>query len=325
MTRYIRLRTLLFTALLANSACSLTDHPTSASPLGEPISLAEFDAALAAGPGQLEVRSVPSATWQVPRSGLINLEHPRARAAGLTDTMEPIEISVHVISHPSAGTFLIDSGVAATFSDGPSEDLSWVVRRAMDLSTLTVRQSTRALLTELGTPVAGVFLTHLHLDHIMGIGDLPPGVPLYTGPGDAAARAFEHAFSRGTNNRLLARGGDIQEWAFGAESDDLRAVDVFGDGQLFALSVPGHTPGSTAYLARAVDGLHLYVGDASHTVWGWENGVEPGRFSADIPRSARSLAALKALAARYPTIHVYPGHQSIPRSPTSVADFGDAS
>jgi len=89
-------------------------------------------------------------------------------------------------------------------------------------------------------------------------------------------------------------------------------LDVFGDGTVWALAVPGHTPGSTAYLARTPTGPVLLVGDACHTAWGWENGVEPGKFSADLPKSADSLARLKRLVARHPEIDVRLGHQALP-------------
>jgi hypothetical protein len=60
---------------------------------------------------------------------------------------------------------------------------------------------------------------------------------------------------------------------------------------------------------RTPDGPKLLVGDASHTRWGWENGVEPGTFSLDGPQSALSLAVLRELASEYPQLDVYLGHQ----------------
>jgi hypothetical protein len=60
---------------------------------------------------------------------------------------------------------------------------------------------------------------------------------------------------------------------------------------------------------RTPDGPLLYTGDASHTRWGWENGVEPGTFSLDGPLSAQSLAALRQLAQDVPEIEVRVGHQ----------------
>ena len=86
-------------------------------------------------------------------------------------------------------------------------------------------------------------------------------------------------------------------------------LDIFNDRSVWALRVPGHTPGCTAYLVRTPDGPVLLVGDACHTAWGWENGVEPGSFSHDKPASAKSLAMLQALVERHPEIDVRLGHQ----------------
>jgi len=53
----------------------------------------------------------------------------------------------------------------------------------------------------------------------------------------------------------------------------------------------------------------LYTGDACHTRWGWDHGVEPGTFSSDVERSAESLARLAKLAAEHPSLRVHLGHQ----------------
>jgi glyoxylase-like metal-dependent hydrolase (beta-lactamase superfamily II) len=86
-------------------------------------------------------------------------------------------------------------------------------------------------------------------------------------------------------------------------------LDVFGDGSLWAFHLPGHTPGSMAFLARTADGSRLLVGDNSHTRWGWDNAVEPGSFTADHERNAESLRWLRSFADRHPEIEVYLGHQ----------------
>jgi glyoxylase-like metal-dependent hydrolase (beta-lactamase superfamily II) len=87
-------------------------------------------------------------------------------------------------------------------------------------------------------------------------------------------------------------------------------IDVFGDGSLWAIQSPGHTPGSTAYLARTTKGPQLMIGDATHTRWGWDNGVEPGTYSEDGPLSVVSLQKLLELSASHPAMTVHPGHQN---------------
>jgi glyoxylase-like metal-dependent hydrolase (beta-lactamase superfamily II) len=118
-------------------------------------------------------------------------------------------------------------------------------------------------------------------------------------------------FVQGSTNTLLAGKQALQEWPFQPDPQQQfdGVVDVFGDGSLFAISVPGHTAGSTAYLVRSTQGPVLLTGDASHTRWGWDNGVEPGDFTRDNDANLRSLQQMKALVARYPQIDVRVGHQ----------------
>jgi len=177
---------------------------------------------------------------------------------------------------------------------------------AMNTKALVLRQSTRQLSNSLGG-VNGVFLTHIHIDHIMGLTDLSAATPVFIGPGDARLSGALNVFTQGTTDRLLKVQGQLREWQYG----QAQVLDVFGDGSFFAIHSPGHTPGLTAYLAMTTQGPQLMIGDATHTRWGWENGVEPGTYSADIPQSAVSLALLADLARRAPEIQVHPGHQSL--------------
>jgi glyoxylase-like metal-dependent hydrolase (beta-lactamase superfamily II) len=173
-----------------------------------------------------------------------------------------------------------------------------------------VRITTAEWLAQNG-PIAGVFLTHLHLDHVMGLPDVPGDVPIYLGPGETEHTDWTTWLMRGSFDDLLAQKGALQEWGFG--DDTQQVIDVFGDQSVFAIAAPGHTEGSTAYLVRSTTGPVLVLGDASHTAWGWQNGVEPGSFSHDVELSARSLARLKALVERHPAIRAIPGHQSLPQ------------
>jgi glyoxylase-like metal-dependent hydrolase (beta-lactamase superfamily II) len=258
-------------------------------------------------PGPIALEKHLAADWSVPLSGLLNLEHPKAIAAGLEDRQEPIQVYVYTLRHPLYGTFIVDSGISESFMDtAGNEDISFIVSKAMNMQALEVKMTTADLDRSVGG-IDGVFLTHIHMDHIMGLTDLGPEVPVYSGPGDSAASSVTHLATRGTTDRLLAKVEVLREWQFDATG----IVDIFGDGSAWAIHVPGHTPGSTAYLVRTPTGSHLLIGDATHTRWGWENAVEPGSYSQDGPLSAASLALLKQLAAAHPGLAVHPGHQSL--------------
>jgi N-acyl homoserine lactone hydrolase len=299
------------------AGCAVTSHGTAPAQLGVPRSLAELEAVIDQ-PGPIEVQTLVAADWQVPLSGLINLESAAAREDKLEDRAEPIQIFLHSLHHPTRGTFIVDSGVeSALAGDRSQAAVGGLVASLAGLDTLRVKLDTRTWLATQREPLAGVLLTHLHLDHVMGLPDVPGGTPIYTGAGEAQASSFENLFVRGTTNQELSGHAPLQEWQFGSSASGSNAagiagvLDIFGDGTLWALSVPGHTPGSTAYLARSLRGPVLLTGDACHTAWGWRHAVEPGTFSSDQARSRRSLLALLELARRHPSLDVRLGHQPL--------------
>jgi glyoxylase-like metal-dependent hydrolase (beta-lactamase superfamily II) len=305
------LAALAVACLPAGLGCRASTHPTEDAHLGTPARGGQLEAVMET-PGPIEVQTVVAVDWAVPRSGLINLDHPRAKAAGLTDGDEPIQVFVHVLRHPTRGVFLVDSGVARRVTEDPAEaGVGFAVRKVMHLEKMKMQNDTASVLRSLHQPLAGVLLTHLHLDHIMGLPDVPPGTPIFAGPGETKDRAFLFMFSQGSIDALVKGQSPLREWQFQPDPDHRFAgvLDVFGDGSLWALWVPGHTAGSTAYLARTPHGPVLMTGDASHTRWGWEHDVEPGTYSFDRPRSAESLATLRALVARHPRTDVRLGHQ----------------
>lgn len=256
--------------------------------------------------GPIEFKKHLAAHWAVPLSGLLNLEHPKAIEAGLEDKEESIDIYVYSIEHPQFGTFIVDSGVSESFSNSSVEnEASWIVESAMNMAALDVQKTTKVLDSELGG-IDGVLLTHIHMDHIMGLPDLT-GTPVYGGPGDASLSTFMNLFTQGTTNRILETVQSIGQWQF----DDEGVIDVFGDGSLWAIHTPGHTPGATAYLANTTNGPQLMIGDATHTAWGWRNGVEPGTYSHDIEASKESLSTLKTLELKHTNLNIHPGHQSL--------------
>jgi N-acyl homoserine lactone hydrolase len=307
-------RTLLAVAgLTLVTGCTITSHETQKADLGKALNSRAM-LALIDEPGPLEVETVTSADWVIDRSGLINLDHPRAKQAGLKEGDEPIQIYFHVITHPTRGAFLVDTGVENALRDAPDDAVvSGMAAKAMHMERMRIHEPLGAWLSARRVQPSGVLLTHLHLDHVLGLRDVAPATPVYVGPGEAHQRSFMNLMVRSVTDRVLTGKGPLQELSFKKDADGrftgLR--DLFGDGSLFVLHVPGHTPGSLAFLARTSDGPVLITGDTCHTAWGWQNDVEPGSFTADHAGNARSLGALRQLVKEHPKIAVLLGHQHI--------------
>ncbi|WP_437938209.1 MBL fold metallo-hydrolase [Sorangium sp. So ce341] len=304
-------RALLASALLlgactepspAPKAPPASTHDAGKATLGEPTTLQAMEALLDdAGP--ITVQTVVSARWESSRSGLINLEHERA--AALTDGAEPVEITFHALAHPTRGLYIIDTGAAQALAAHDHPLRTGAVGQAFNFGALRVEVGLGVWRGD--RSLAGVLLTHLHFDHVLGLPDVARDVPIFLGPGESAFESSFHALTQPVVDQLLDGRAALQEWVFDGDG----AIDVFGDASLFALAAPGHTPGSVAYVARTPEGPVLFTGDVCHTVWGWRNDVEPGTFSYDRADSARSLAFLRALAARHPSMQVRLGHQSL--------------
>jgi N-acyl homoserine lactone hydrolase len=301
------------------TGCSVSTHPVTPSDLGTARRSADL-LAVVDQPGPLQVETINASEWSVDRSGLLDLDDPRAKAAGLKDGDEPIQIFFHVIHHPQKGTFLIDTGVERALRDAPDRAaVRGLVATVAHVDRMKVHEPLGDWLARQAGPLAGVFFTHLHIDHIAGAPDLPPGTPIYAGPGETSSHAFANLFIQGVTDRALEGKGPLHEWPFAPDPDGrFSVVDVFSDGSLWAIWVPGHTPGSTAYLARTPSGPVLFVGDTCHTRWGWENHVAPGAFTEDRASNVISLEKLERLVAEHPGIDVRLGHQYL-HGPPKVA------
>jgi glyoxylase-like metal-dependent hydrolase (beta-lactamase superfamily II) len=294
-------------------ACTPTDHPISRATMGVSRSSTEMLSVLSE-PGPVLVETVLAADWKVDLSGLLNLDSEAAQAAGLQDREEPIQIYFHVLTHPARGTFLIDSGVEAALRDAPDQAaLSGLAAWAFHADWLKVRAPLREWLSAHQVQPTGVLLTHLHADHLLGLPELDADTPLYIGPGEAEGRSLTNVFVRPTMTRLLAGHEPFRELSFEHDSGGrFRGVlDLFGDRSVWVLHVPGHTPGSLAFVVRTPTGPVLFTGDTCHTAWGWNHDVEPGSFTQDQEANAQSLAALRKLARENPNLEVRLGHQPL--------------
>lgn len=298
------LRVSLFFFLIS---CSVTSHQSKQVQLGKPFSLQNLNQDVK---GPITFQKFTSADWEVERGGLINLNDPKA--AGLKPGPEPIQIYFYVIDHPKFGRYVIDTGISKEFRKDPKDwPVSSIVASAMNTATLKIRVTVEEWLKKDPKKVEGIFLTHMHLDHIMGTRDFASGLPIYVGPNESTGKRFINLFVQGTTNNVLGENPNLSELKFEETENSPGVLDFFGDQSLLIFHLEGHTRGSLAFLVKSSSGTQLILGDSCHTSWGWENQVPPGDFTENLEKNGEALAFLKKIASRFPKIQVHPGHQSI--------------
>ena len=196
-------------------------------------------------------------------------------------------INVYVIEHTD-GLVVFDTGqdrASVTdpcyFPDGPTG----VIYRRLAKFHVDGDETFSAGLARLGyapSDVTTAVISHLHQDHIGGVGEIPDA-DLLVSSDEWRSLHRPLAEPRG----LLRHHIELPdlEWTpveFSALDDSgLRPFtvghDVYGDGALVILPTPGHTPGSMSMLVRRTDGPSLLLaGDLTYDAHAFERGVLGG-------------------------------------------------
>jgi glyoxylase-like metal-dependent hydrolase (beta-lactamase superfamily II) len=156
--------------------------------------------------------------------------------------------SCYLIRHGDA-YMLWDTGLSGGLVGHPSTNpvmtLNLTSRIVDQLGRINVRPD----------QVSIVGISHYHGDHTGQARDFP-GARLLMGAGDFAALRARPAEAQADLARWLTGGGQITE----VQGD----LDVFGDGSVVMLNMPGHTPGHHALLIRLASGPVMLSGDTYH-------------------------------------------------------------
>jgi N-acyl homoserine lactone hydrolase len=170
-----------------------------------------------------------------------------------------------------------------------------------------------------------VILSHSHWDHVSGLTDFPQAeVWISKEEGQFIDRLPDQELIRQMRGKLNLHSVEFTDGAY--ENFD-RSLDIFKDGSLVLVPLPGHTPGSLGMFVNLPSGKrYLFTGDLT---WGIEGVQIPAERPWIMRRLAdddeegvkRSIVKVHELMKRYPDLIVVPAHDR--RVHNQIANFPD--
>ena len=255
------------------------------------------------------VRLYAMETGKIHMAGNIHFNNrdPRFKSLPRDNRFNPV--FSFLVDHPSEGLMLLDTGLHADFAHKKTGNFGWLLGRVVKTKVGPGRSSAEQIKALGANPgdVRHIFLSHLHLDH-------PSGLPAFRGNRRvkvhvdsaelAEARGAASLFKGYIKSHLA--GFDLApiHYPVGKHPFD-RAWDFFGDGSVWIVATPGHTPGHASALVRTVSGPVLLTFDAAHRRDNIDLGIPP---KGDLRQGRETVAAIVAFLKDNPQVKPVFGH-----------------
>ncbi len=222
--------------------------------------------------------------------------------------------SVHaavLVRHPQ-GAFLFDAGLGTHAGAHFADAMPFWLRPLMQYTQHVPAK--RALGAEAGM-IGRIILSHMHWDHVGGVEDFPQAEVL------AGRKDYELATGGGAAHALFVPGqiDEANPWRLvdftgGAYENFDRSQDLFGDGTVVLVPLPGHTPGALGMFVNLRSGKRFFfVGDAVWAIEGFR--IPAPKFwvsrllvDHDSAETERSLLRVARLMRHDPDLIVVPAH-----------------
>lgn len=277
--------------------------------------------------GTIIGRRVSSLTMRLYNTGRIHTKGGAVSSLKSWSSKVSLDAPFFALRHPDQGVVLFDVG------------LTTGVARALNggvLTGLVVRFDARAgedAATQLKADgvspeeVRWIIVSHLHLDHLGDLEAFPKATYVVSKQEwEESKRKREskpdpkyfdpQAWESKLRLRLIDLSG---ETAYGAFD---HALDLFADGSIIIVALPGHTAGNIGAWANLDGGPVLMAGDSAWVVDNYMDLALPHKQGiADPAAYRRSLEMIRAMQQAMPRLVVLPGHDLTPRKLSTRDDL----
>ncbi|MBD1371446.1 MBL fold metallo-hydrolase [Hazenella sp. IB182357] len=230
-----------------------------------------------------------------------------------------------LIEHPKHGPILIDTGYAKHFFD-ETHKMPYRIMRYLTPVQFDERQSAYAQVIASGyqpEAVQFILLTHLHPDHVAGLKDFPKAA-FYLSRTEYQSIADKKgiaAIRKGFIPGLLPidfakRSHFIEENANMIQDESIapfeKGYDVFHDGSIVAVEIPGHSDGQIGFFIRTSSTKRIFL--AADSCWvseAYQNLIYPHPITHVLNKKApyrNSLFKVHQLSQMQPKITIVPSH-----------------
>ncbi|MCJ8288837.1 MAG: MBL fold metallo-hydrolase [Crocinitomicaceae bacterium] len=220
-----------------------------------------------------------------------------------------------LIQHPK-GTFVFDTGLGSQIEGQFHDHFSFLDRQLFKFTKLNSLKE--ILLENKFSPDSIDFIipTHLHFDHASGIEDFPKATVWTT------KEEYDHAFSEEATPPAFIKeqyDADFIKWNFmdfdtSAYEIFNESYDVFNDGTVVLVKLPGHTKGSLGMFVNLKSGKrYFFTGDLT---WAAEAFIKPAekhsiprkKVDGDRGKVKEFIVMVHYLAKEKPEINLVPAH-----------------
>lgn len=281
----------------------------------------------ACGVGQNTVEK-PQACWLETSNAILD---GAMGGAGIRETrVWDSTVSGVLVRHPK-GDVLIDTG----FSPNAEAQMNELppASRAFGLQIVSSAKDRKSILdvlksaNEPPTQIARIIMTHTHYDHLGGATQLT--APIYVASAEAKWMMEQEAHPTITPPSLVrAIEPRIRILAYdsGPYLGFSESKDIYNDGTIVVVPLPGHTPGSQGIFLKLGKGRVFLIGDAADTLEAAERGLPKSsliRANTDFePELAdETTRRVAAFHLAHPEIALVPAHDRV----AYAAVFGNPS
>lgn len=230
-----------------------------------------------------------------------------------------------LIQHPK-GTFVFDTGLGNEIEGQFHDNFSFLERQVFKFTKL---KSLKETLTENHIDsIDFIIPTHLHFDHASGIEDFPEATIWTT------KEEYDHAFSEQAIAPAFIKeqyDADFVTWKF-LDFDSTayevfnESFDVFNDGTVVLVKLPGHTKGSLGIFVNLKSGKrYFFTGDLTWAAEAFnllaeKHSIPRKRVDENREKVKESIVLVHQLSKEKPEIEIIPAHDAnaqkqIPRFP----------